>query len=98
MARELKGKTTLQFSHQMLTVILLPVCTLLLSVCTFFLNEIYDEYKKFKATTEEYKNSTEKFRFEQAATDEKQNVRITDVDRRLTAILPKENVIPSQNH
>jgi hypothetical protein len=41
----------LRKGHQVITVILLPVCTILLSFCTWLVTEIYVEYKDFRKST-----------------------------------------------
>lgn len=79
--------SSLTISHQLMTVILLPVCTVLVSICTFFLSEIYTEYKVFKSNTQEFVQK-------QFTTDERQNANIKRIHLELIGILPKENDLP----
>lgn len=55
----------LKRSHQVITVILLPLCTVLLSICTWFMNELYTDYKAFRKSTYEREEGLAQKNYEQ---------------------------------
>lgn len=88
-------KGGLTVSHQVMTVVLLPVCTFLLSVCTYLISDIYSEYKVFRI-------DTEKFKMDQLHLENRQNKKIWFIENALETILtegtlPKKIIMKNRN-